>query len=188
MASWKKPRSIARAAPPNSSTLFDQLACTRLDRIGERLDVVTAGERIHHLGKSRLEAQDLLGPERQRRRLRGRQRQGLVVPVGVERLGAAQHRRQRLHRHPHDVVERLLRLEGDAAGLGVEPQPGGGVVGPEPLPRQPGPEPPGGAELGGFFEEVVVAGEEEREPGSEAVDAEAGRDRDPDVLQRIGQE
>ena len=102
------------------------------------------------------------------------QGEGLVVAVGVERLGAAKHGGQCLHRHPDHVVEWLLRLQGDAAGLGVEPHPRRGVAGAEALPDHPGPEPPGSPELGGLLEQVVVAGKEERKPGPEAVDVESG--------------
>ena len=58
-----------------------------------------------------------------RHRLLGRQRQRLVVGVGVQRLGAAEHRRHRLQRGADDVVERLLGGQRDAGGLGVEAQP-----------------------------------------------------------------
>ncbi len=47
----------------------------------------------------------------------------------MERLGAAQHRGQRLERHARDVVERLLRGQGDAGGLGVRPEPHGPGIG-----------------------------------------------------------
>jgi hypothetical protein len=80
-------------------------------------------------------------------------------------------RRQRLDRHPDDVVERLLRLERDPAGLGVEAD-GRSDRRLEPLAHQPGPEPSRGAELGRLLEEIVVAREEEREPGTEAVHRE----------------
>ena len=109
----------------------------------------------------------------------GGQRQRLVVAVGVQRLRAAEHRGQRLHRDPHDVVERLLRLQRDAAGLGVKPQPRRRVARTEPLAHEPGPEPARRAELGHLLEQVVVAGEEEREPRPEAVDREAGLDAPP---------
>ena len=48
------------------------------------------------------------------------ERQRLVAGVGVQRLRPAHDRRQRLDRHPHDVVVRLLRRERRAGGLGVE--------------------------------------------------------------------
>ena len=65
---------------------------------------------------------DLLRAQRQRRRLRGRQRQRLVERVGVQRLRAAEHRRQRLQRRAHDVVVRLLRGQRHAGRLRVEAQ------------------------------------------------------------------
>ena len=54
--------------------------------------------------------------------LLGRQRQRLVAAVAVQRLRAAQHRRQRLHRDPDDVVVRLLRRQRAAGRLRVEAQ------------------------------------------------------------------
>src|SRR5205823_928984 len=53
----------------------------------------------------------------------GGQREGFVERVGVQRVGAAEHRRERLDGGPHDVVDRLLGGQGNARGLRVEPQP-----------------------------------------------------------------
>ena len=50
------------------------------------------------------------------------QRERLVVAVGVQRLRAAADGGEALQRDAHDVVERLLRGQRDAAGLGVEAQ------------------------------------------------------------------
>ncbi len=94
---------------------------------------------------------------------------------------------ERLDGDAHHVVQWLLRLQGDAAGLGVEAEPRRLVVGPEPRPDETGPEAPRRAELGRLLEEVVVRGEEEREARTEAVDRQAGRDPDPHVLQGVGE-
>ena len=128
----------------------------------------------------RLVRDDLLRPQRDARRVLGRQRQRFVPPVGVQRLRAAEHGRQRLQRHAHDVVVGLLRGERGARGLRVEAQlQRPRVGGAEALAHQTGPQPPGGAELRDLLEEVVVGVEEEREALAEGVDVEAGVDRRP---------
>ena len=50
------------------------------------------------------------------------QRISFVERIGVQRLRAAQHRRQRLQRRPHHVVIRLLPGQRTAGGLRVEAQ------------------------------------------------------------------
>ena len=60
-----------------------------LQPIGQRLDVPAPPHRVHRVGNAGLVRQDLLGPERQGRALLRRQREGFVVGVGVQRLGAA---------------------------------------------------------------------------------------------------
>jgi hypothetical protein len=110
---------------------------------------------------------DLLRAQREARRVLGRQAERLVEGVGVQRLRAAHHRGQRLDRHPHDVVVRLLRGQGRAGGLGVEAQPERArVLRRVALAQELGPQPPRGAELRDLLEEVVVGVEEERERGA----------------------
>ena len=71
----------------------------------------------------------------------GGQRERLVQGVGVQRLGAAQHRRERLDRRAHDVVDRLLGGQRAAGGLGVEAQhPGARVPGAVALAHHLGPD------------------------------------------------
>ena len=74
------------------------------------------------VGDAGLVREHLLRAQREQRGLLGRQRQRLVVRVRVQRLRAAEHRRHRLERDPHDVVARLLRRERAARGLRVEAQ------------------------------------------------------------------
>ena len=104
----------------------------------------------------------LLGAQRDLGRLGAGQRQHLVERVGVQRVGAAEHRGQRLDRRPDDVVVRLLRGQRDAGGLGVEAQPlrllGRRAVD---VAQPAGPDPAGGAELRDLLEEVQVRVEEE---------------------------
>ena len=104
----------------------------------------------------------------------GRQRQRLVAAVAVQRLRAAEHGRQRLNRDAHDVVVGLLRRERAAGGLRVESQLHRARSGrAEPVAHDVRPQPPRRAELRDLLDEVVVRGEEEREPL-----AERGRRRD----------
>ena len=81
-----------------------------------------AGERIDGVGDAGLGGDDLLRAQRDPRRLLGRQRQRLVAAVAVQRLRAAEHRRQRLDRDADDVVVGLLRGQRAAGGLRVEAQ------------------------------------------------------------------
>src|SRR5438094_561850 len=103
-----------------------------------------------------------------------RQRQHLVERVRVQRLRAAKHRGERLQRGPHPVVLRLLRREGDAGGLRMEPHPHRAlVVRSVALAHPPRPDATGGAELRELLEEVDVRIEEEREAWGEPVDVQA---------------
>ena len=101
---------------------------------------------------------DLLLAEGEQRGLGGRHRERLVVRVGVERLRAAEDRRERLDRDAGQVVERLLRRQRHAGGLGVEAHPGRALVlGPVALGHQLRPDPARRPELGDLLEEVAVA-------------------------------
>ena len=129
---------------------------------------------------------DLLRPERDPRRLLGRQRQRLVAAVAVQRLRPAEHRRQRLQRDADDVVVRLLRGERAAGGLRVEAQLLRARLGrAEPIAHEPRPQPPRGAELRDLLEKIVVRVEEERQPLAEAIDVEAGVERRLHVGERV---
>ena len=90
------------------------------DLVGQSLDEIRTSQRIGGAGHSRLVRQDLLRPQRERCRVLGRQPQRLIVRVRVQALGATEHRGQRLVGHAHDVVQRLLRGQRDASGLGME--------------------------------------------------------------------
>jgi hypothetical protein len=97
----------------------------------------------------------------------------LVTAVGVQRLRAAEHRRQRLQRDAHHVDVRLATGERAAGGLRVKTQllrPRAG--GAEAVAHDPRPEPAGRAELGDLFKEVVVGVEEERQARREVVDVQ----------------
>ena len=100
--------------------LLDQRPGAALDVGGQRLDVVGAGERVDRVGGAGLVGEDLLGAQRDLGGALARQRERLVVAVGVQRLRAAADGREALQRDADDVVDRLLGGQRDAAGLGVE--------------------------------------------------------------------
>jgi hypothetical protein len=65
-------------------------------------------------------AEDLLRAQGEGGGLLGREGERFIVAVGVQRLRAAEDGREGLIGDADDVVQRLLRGEGDAAGLRVE--------------------------------------------------------------------
>ena len=99
--------SSASTEPPARPPL-DQLPPAPLDLVGERLDQVGAGERVDRVGDARLVRDHLLRAQRDPRRALGRQRERLVEPVGVQRLGAAADGGEALERDPDDVDLGLL--------------------------------------------------------------------------------
>ena len=72
--------------------MVEDLLRLPFDLVGERLHVVRATQRVGDVGHVGLLGDHLLRPEGDRRRLLGGQGQGLVEGVGVERLGASEHR------------------------------------------------------------------------------------------------
>jgi hypothetical protein len=106
----------------------------------------------------------------------------------VERVGAAQYRRQRLQRGAHDVVVGLLRGERDAGGLAVKAQlPRAFAFGVEPIAHRLGPDLPRGAVLGDLLEEIAVRVEEERHARHEVVDVQTGVDAPLHVFEAVAQ-
>ena len=179
---------MAATAPPLSSIVVHQLDDRGLEVVGQRLHDVGAGERVDGLGHVGLVGDDLLGAQRQPGRLGRRQRDGLVEGVGVQALGAAEDGAEALQRNPDQVDLGLLRGELDAGRLGVEAQRLAlRVLGAEVVAHHPGPDPPGGAELGDLLEQGRPGDEEERQPGGEVVDRQTGGLGGPDVLDRVGQ-
>ena len=168
--------------------LLDQPARAVLDLLGQRLDVVGAGERVDGVGGARLVGDDLLRAQRDLGGALARQRQRLVVAVGVQRLRAAADRREALQRDAHDVVGRLLRGQRDAAGLRVEADHLRlRVLGAEAVAHVLRPQLARGAELRDLLEDVVVAVEEEGQAGGEVVDVEPGVDRRLHVGHAVGE-
>ena len=107
------PRSIARLAPRRE--FFDaqfrhaaldraRHAAQRLDlvdegrrrggdRVGQALDVIAAAERVDDMGDAGFLGEDQLGVASDPGRSRRRQAKRFVEGIGVQRLGAAEHRR-----------------------------------------------------------------------------------------------
>ena len=80
----------------------------------------------------------------------------------MQGLRPAQHRREGLDRGPGDVVHRLLRRQGHAGRLRVEPEPlRGGIGGPVAIPQPARPDATGCPEFRDLLEEVDVGVEEE---------------------------
>ena len=131
---------------------------------------------------------DLLRAKRDQRSVLGWQRQCFVERIGVQRLAAAQNRGQRLNRHAHDVVFRLLRGKRRAGCLRVKAQQQRPLVfGREAIAHDASPEAPRGAILRDFFEQIVVRVEEEGELRSKGIDVEPGVNRGLHIRDRIRQ-
>ena len=90
----------------------DVLPRLLLDGVGQRLHVVGAGQRVGCACEATLVSEDLLGAERDASAPLGRERQRLIEGVGVQALGSAHNRRERLHRGADYVVLGLLGGEG----------------------------------------------------------------------------
>ena len=116
------PASIAASVPPARSMASSRSRAPRSISSVSASTAYEPADRIDGVRHAALVRDDLLRAQRDARRFLGRQRQRLVAAVAVQRLRAAEHRRQRLQRHPHDVVVRLLRGERAAGGLRVEAQ------------------------------------------------------------------
>ena len=159
-----------------------------LDFVGARFDFVGAGHGIDRVGDAGFERDDLLRAQRQRRRFLGGQRQGLVSSIAVERLRAAEHRRERLHGDAHQVVVGLLRGERAAGGLRVKSQLlRARVRHAEPLAHDARPQAASRAELGDLFEKIVVRGEEKRQTLRRRLERQSARRRSVDVGDAVGE-
>ena len=140
--------------------------------------MVGAAQRVDRVDDPGLVRDHLLRAQRQPHRVLGRQRQRLVVRVRVQRLRAAEHRRERLDRRPRDVDERLLPGQRHPRGLRVEAHQQrtlvAGAVGVAQLAR---PDPSRRPVLRDLLEEVEVRVEEERQPWRERVHVEPPLER-----------
>ena len=105
----------------------------------------------------------------------------------MQALGATQHRGQRLVGHAHDVVQRLLRGQCDAPGLGMEAHHLRSRIPRRiALANEMSPEPPRGAELRDLLEEIRMGGEEKAHPRRDLIDAQSRGKRRLDVCQSVG--
>ena len=158
----------------------------RLEAVGQRLDEVAAAERVDRVRHAGLVGDHLLRAQGDPRGLLGRQRERLVVAVGVQRLRPAEHAGERLDRRARDVDQRLLRGQADARRLGVEAhQPRARVARAVGIAQLARPDPPRRAVLGDLLEEVDLGVEEEAQPRRELVGIEAARDRLLDVGEAV---
>ena len=156
--------------------LLDQLP-GRLGQIGgQLLDVIRPRQRIDDIGDAGLFLQDQLGVAGDAGGMLGRQADRLIERIGVQRLGAAQHRRKRFVGRAHNIVVGVLFGQAHAGGLAMGAQHRRlGVLRFELL-HHPRPEQTRGAQLGGLHEEVHADGEKERQTRREAVDVHARSD------------
>ena len=140
----------------------------------EPLDIIRAAPGIDDAGRAAFLLQEQLRVAGDPRRKIGRQRQGLVERVGMQRLGVALGRRHRLDRGAHHIVEDVLRGQRPAGSLAMRAQrQRARVLRIERL-EQLRPQQPRGAHLGDFHEEVHADRPEERQPRRKAVDVEPG--------------
>ena len=106
----------------------------------------------------------------------------------MQRLRAAQHRRQRLQRGADDVVVGLLGRQRHAGRLRVRPQHHAErLLGAEAVLHHPRIDAAGGAELGDLLEEIVVHVPEEAEARREVVHRHAALDAFLDVSESVGE-
>ncbi len=148
----------------------DDLARRMRQRMRQRFDVIGTRQRVDHLGYMGFVLQDKLRVARDARREFRGQRDGFVQRIGVQRLRAAQHGRQRFHRGTHHIVVRVLFRQRHAACLAVGAQHLGALVLRAQLRHHPVPEHARRAQLRHFHEEVHADAEEERKPRRERID------------------
>ena len=137
---------------------------------GQRLDIVRAAERIDDRRDPAFLLQHQLGVAGDAGGEIGGERDRFVERIGVERLGAAEHRRHGFYRGADDVVVGVLLLQADARGLAMGAQHlGAFVLRPQPV-HDAIPQRARGAQLGDLHEEVHADAEEEAEAARESVD------------------
>ena len=145
-----------------------------LDSVREPLDEIAPPERVDGVGHPAFLREDLLRAQGDPSGVLGRELEGFVVGVGVERLGAAHHPGERLYRGTDHVQLRLLRRAGASRGLGVEPEPERPLpLRPEPVLHHVSPDPTRGAELRDLLKEIVVGVEKEGESRRELIDGKS---------------
>ncbi len=155
--------------------------------VGEAFDVVGAAPRVDHLRGAGLLLQQQLGVAGDAGGEVGGQGQRLVQGVGVQRLRVALGGGHGLDAGAGDVVVDVLRGQRPAGGLAVRTQAQRlRVLRPE-TPHEPGPQQPGGPQLGDLHEEVHADAPEERQARREPVDVQAGADPGAQVFGPVGE-
>ena len=141
IASSSEPFSMLSRTPSRSIS-SSRTRRPLLELVGERLDVVRPAERVDGTRRAALVRDDLLRSQGEQRGLLGREREGLVPAHGVHGLGAREDDRQRLHRCPDDVVQRLDARQRRPVTSREEPQrPRARVARTEAVAQDPGPDP-----------------------------------------------
>ena len=165
----------------------NELARLADDGFSEAFHVVAAAQGVHGARHAGFLGDDDLRVAGDARREGRRQGDGFVEGVGVQALGAAEHRGQRLYGGAHHVVVGVLLLQRDPGGLAVGAQHRRRRVGGLELRHQLGPEDARRPQLRHLHEEVHADAEEERQARRELVDLDAGGQRRPNVLHAVRQ-
>ena len=154
---------------------------------GQRLDIPASAQRVGDGGDAAFLGQDQLRVAGDAGGEIGRKRHRLVEAVGVERLGPAEHRGQRLDRGADDVVVGVLfgqrhtrRLAVGAEQLGLFGF--GAEIGHDPRPQSAR-----RAQLGDLHEQVHADPEKEGQARREGVDVEPLRRCGADIFHAVGQ-
>ena len=116
------PASIALAMPPERLDLLDMAQRLAGQIVGQPLDIVAAAPGVDRPGGAGLLLEEQLRVAGDPGREVGRQRQGLVERVGVQRLGVAVRGGHRLDAGAGDVVVHVLGGQRPAGGLAVGAQ------------------------------------------------------------------
>ena len=154
---------------------------------GQRLDIIRAAERIGDVGDAALLGDDELGVAGDAGGEIGWQGDRLVERVGVQALGPAEHRRQRLQCRADHIVIGVLLGEADARRLAMGAQHQGlRVLRAEPS-HDPVPEQPRRAQLRHLHEEVHADAEEEGEAWRKGVDVEPLGAGGADIVHSVGE-
>ncbi len=166
---------------------LDQRPRTLFQLASQFLDVPASAERVGDGRHAAFLGEDQLRVAGNARGEIRRQRDRFVIAVGVQRLGAAEHRRKRLDRGADDVVVRVLLGQAHARCLAVGAKHLRPVGLRAKLGHDPVPECPRGAQLRHLHEQVHSDSEEEAQPSREGVDLQPLRHRRADIFHTVGE-
>src|SRR5271166_1014276 len=102
--------------------LADEVPSLMHKGVGERLNVVTAGPWIHHVGNAGFLLKVELSVSRDSRRMFARKRNRFIQGVRVQRLSLPENRSHRLDARSGNVVRRVLSRQAPARSLGMRAQ------------------------------------------------------------------